>query len=565
MTKEQYIVTARKWRPLKFSEIAGQEHITTTLKNAIKSNRMHHAYLFSGPRGVGKTTTARIYARALNCLNPNDFEPCNECINCKAVLESKSLDIMEIDGASNNSVDDVRKLRDNAKYPPSNGEYKMYIIDEVHMLSTAAFNALLKTLEEPPPHLMFVFATTEAHKVPATILSRCQRFDFRRMESPVITDRLQMIAGKEGISIDEQSLLTIAKKADGSMRDAQSIFDQAVAFCGKDISYENLGEALHLIDLDYFFRISDAVSNSNLKEIFHISKDTLERGYDLRECLFGLIEHYRNVLTVKVTGNSDLIEAPDSFLRKYEEVSTSIDKSDVLRILSMLKNSEASLRFSPQPRITFELILVNIASMDKSVEIDEILNALGNNTALPEKKTPEVKFAPKPQPKKRKIADLKPKVEVNPPDIKPIDDIPKVSETIASNIRKTPRAEIETRWTSFLEQFGNGEYGLKNLKTCHFKFEDGMVHISTEDKFIFDNLELKRVKINDALDNFFSGQVGFNLSMNEYSGSPPETKSENLPEQDSSNSHDADDPNLHPIEKELIKLFDAVKVSRNDN
>jgi len=263
-----YIVTARKWRPLTFGDVIGQNHITQTLKNAIQSGRLHHAYLFCGPRGVGKTTTARILARAVNCLEPNDAEPCNKCINCIAVIEGRSVDIIEIDGASNNSVDDVRKLRENAKYPPSHGKYKMYVIDEVHMLSSSAFNALLKTLEEPPPHLMFVFATTEAHKVLPTITSRCQRYDFRRMETTEIVSRLKYIAERENVTIDEKSLMLIAKRADGSMRDSQSIFDQVIAFCGKKVEFHNTVDSLSLIDDEFFFRISRAALDKDIAQMF---------------------------------------------------------------------------------------------------------------------------------------------------------------------------------------------------------------------------------------------------------------------------------------------------------
>ncbi|HOQ49021.1 MAG TPA: DNA polymerase III subunit gamma/tau, partial [Candidatus Kapabacteria bacterium] len=308
MSKNQeFIVTARKWRPLTFNSVVGQEHITTTLKNAIKTGRIHHAYLFCGPRGVGKTTTARILARAVNCLQPIYAEPCNQCTNCEAALNNRSIDIIEIDGASNNSVDDVRTLRENAKYPPSQGKYKMYIIDEVHMLSTSAFNALLKILEEPPSHLLFVFATTEAHKVPATIISRCQRFDFRRMEIPDIVYQLRNIAQKEEISIDEESLITIAKKADGSMRDSQSIFDQVIALCGKNVSYSEMAKSLHLLDEDFFFQLSEAISNKDSAKVFELSQIVISQGYEIQEVLSGLLEHFRNILTVIITQNTKLL------------------------------------------------------------------------------------------------------------------------------------------------------------------------------------------------------------------------------------------------------------------
>ncbi len=412
----EFIVTARKWRPLKFGDVVGQLHVTVTLKNAIKTGRIHHAYLFSGPRGVGKTTTARILARAVNCENPVDTEPCNKCVSCLSVIEGRSLDVIEIDGASNNSVEDVRKLRENAKYPPVTGKYKMYIIDEVHMLSTSAFNALLKTLEEPPPHLLFVFATTEVHKLPATILSRCQRFEFRRMEIADTVGQLKYIAEQEGINIDEDSLLTIAKKADGSMRDGQSIFDQAVAFCGREIKYSDLADALHLVDQDFYFRITKAVKEKDLQDMFEITRLVVSKGYDLQVVLAGMLEHFRNLLALKVTGETSLIEGSSSYMEQYKKDAEFFEKGDLLRFMNLVSSASQGLKYAPQPRVKFELALLQLASMDTTVEISELINEIKGLKKNLNNGQKSVSVSPSPKPavnKKTGTGEPKPEVKHN--------------------------------------------------------------------------------------------------------------------------------------------------------
>jgi len=376
----EYIVTARKYRPLEFDEVVGQEHITRTLLNAIENNRVHHAYLFTGPRGVGKTTSARIYAKAVisKGLRDSGSDVSAESLN--------DLDIIEIDGASNNSVEDIRILRENAKYAPSVGRYKIYIIDEVHMLSTSAFNALLKTLEEPPPHLLFVFATTEPHKVPDTIISRCQRFDFRRMSIENIISQLGMIAEKDGITIDQQSLITIAKKADGSMRDSQSIFDQAVAFCGNNVQYKDLADALNLIDENFFFQISDYMIGSDSAGMLNVAYQISEKGYDLRETINGLLEHFRNIMVYSATKDERSVQVSLENILRLKQYVQQFTREDTIRVMSILNEHEKEVRFALQPQIICELMLIKPASFKKTKDLSVLIPAIETGIIPEEKK-----------------------------------------------------------------------------------------------------------------------------------------------------------------------------------
>jgi DNA polymerase-3 subunit gamma/tau len=374
-----FIVTARKWRPQRFDEVVGQEHITSTLKNAIKENRIPHAYLFTGPRGVGKTTTARILAKALNCENPQNVEPCNKCSTCLAIQNSQLMDIIEIDGASNRGIDEVRTLRDSVKYAPTKSKFKVYIIDEVHMLTRESFNAFLKTLEEPPEHTIFIFATTDAHKVPLTIISRCQRFDFRRIQLDKIKETLKMIAKEEKIEIDDTTLTTIAKKADGALRDAESYFDQVVSFCQGKIDPVIVSQMLNLINEEVFFKISDAVLDKNYKAVFEVTNIIYENGWDFTDFLDGLIEHFRNILSVLITNSTDAIESAEIFKKKYFDYIDKYSESDLLRLLNFLNKSQQEIRFSQNQKIKIEIILSHLIALEKTSTITDVLS--GFNTA----------------------------------------------------------------------------------------------------------------------------------------------------------------------------------------
>ncbi len=376
----QFQVTARKWRPTTFNEVVGQEHITSTLKNAIKNNRIAHAYLFTGPRGVGKTTTARLLAKALNCLNPKDYEPCNECEMCLSIINSQSFDIIEIDGASNRGIDEIRSLRDSVKYAPTKGKYKVYIIDEVHMLTKESFNAFLKTLEEPPAHTIFIFATTDIQKVPLTIISRCQRFDFRRIQLNTTKELLKKIADSEGIDIDDKTLTIIAKKADGALRDAESYFDQVVAFCGSKIDSETAAEMLNLIDEDIFFKVSDAVLQKDFKVVFDVTSYVYEKGWSFTDLLDGLTEHFRNILTVVLTQKTELVESTEVYKKRYMDYIDKFSEADLLRLLNFISKVIQEMKFSQNHKLKVEIALSHMIGLERSSTITELLSSLSDDS-----------------------------------------------------------------------------------------------------------------------------------------------------------------------------------------
>ena len=372
-----YEVLARKYRPQNFSELAGQEHVSRTLQNAIDSGRVAHAFLFTGARGVGKTSTARIMAKTLNCEKGVTHEPCNVCPQCIEITKGTSTDVFEIDGASNNGVDDVRDLRDNIKYLPSHSRYRIIIIDEVHMLSTNAFNALLKTLEEPPEHVKFIFATTEPHKLPVTILSRCQRFDFKRVTLPKIIARLREIADKESVAISDASLALIARKGDGSMRDSLTAFDQVLAFCGNSVSDEDVGTLLGTIDRRLLSEISAAVFGGDTQGVLAGIKQVDLVGYNMRQFCQELIEHFRNLLVIRsVKRPEEILDLAAAEIEELQQQSLHITAQDIQRRLTLLVKAETEMAYASFPRLIVEMALLKATLLAPLVPIQELIDKI---------------------------------------------------------------------------------------------------------------------------------------------------------------------------------------------
>lgn len=361
---ENFIVSARKYRPDSFDTVVAQASITNTLKNAIKSNQLAHAYLFCGPRGIGKTTCARIFAKTINCtsLTP-ETEACNECDSCKAFISNRSFNIHELDAASNNSVDDIRNLTDQVRIPPQMGKYSVYIIDEVHMLSPQAFNAFLKTLEEPPRHAIFILATTEKHKIIPTILSRCQIYDFNRMKVSDITSHLEFIAEKEHVEFEKEGLNIIARKADGAMRDALSIFDQIVSFSGKKVSYQDVISNLNVLDYDYYFRLVEQFQKNEVADVLTTFNDILNHGFDGHHFLNGLSNHLRDLLVCKDKVTLQLLEVGGDIKERYKAQATLCETDFLLNAIQLSTECEMQYKSSQNKRLLVELTLIRIAQL----------------------------------------------------------------------------------------------------------------------------------------------------------------------------------------------------------
>lgn len=374
---KEYIVSARKYRPMTFDAVVGQSALITTLKNAVKSGKLAHAYLFCGPRGVGKTTCARIFAKAINCLSPTpDGEACNECESCKAFNEQRSYNIFELDAASNNSVENIKSLMDQTRIPPQVGKYKVFIIDEVHMLSTSAFNAFLKTLEEPPAHVIFILATTEKHKILPTIISRCQIYDFERMGTTDIINHLKNVAQQEGITYEDTALNIIAEKADGGMRDALSVFDQAASFCQGNITYDKVLQDLNVLDADNYFKMVDLCLENKVSDVMVLLNSILARGFDGGHLTNGLASHIRNVLMAKDAQTLPLLEVSEQQRQKYQQQAQKCPTKFLYQALKILNRCDVNYRQSSNKRLLVELTLIEVA---QATQADDASDGAGRS------------------------------------------------------------------------------------------------------------------------------------------------------------------------------------------
>ncbi|MDQ7817134.1 MAG: DNA polymerase III subunit gamma/tau [Melioribacteraceae bacterium] len=530
-----YIVTARKWRPQTFEDVVGQEHITTTLKNALLNNRIAHAYLFAGPRGVGKTTTARILAKVLNCLHPKNGEPCNECEMCQSFLTSQTLDIIEIDGASNRRIEEIRTLRESVKYAPTKGNCKVYIIDEVHMLTNESFNALLKTLEEPPEHTVFIFATTDVHKVPLTIISRCQRFDFRRIEMAAIKKLLKEIANAEKIEIDDMALSIIAKKADGALRDAQSLFDQVISFSSGNVQSDIISKMLNLIDEEIYFTISDSILEKNYKAAFDVAQKIYENGWNFIDFLNGLNEHFRNIMTVVIRKKSDLIESAEIYKEKYLEYADKFSEGDLLRLLNYINKTQYELKTSSNQKLKIEIALCHLIGLERSATISEILSKISSGTISEPVKNYSTGSGG---------ASIKPPVSslsnvriVDKSEIK----IPVVKEFIPPVAKDSSEFDqIISKWESFVEQVKTDKYffGAILLNSNPVDFNNDKLNIEVEHNDDWDIISDNKLYLDKKTKEIFGKKVEFINVGGKKSAGVKKSSSAKTPRHNSSTSAD---------------------------
>jgi DNA polymerase-3 subunit gamma/tau len=548
----EYIVTARKWRPMRFEDVVGQEHVTATLRNAIASRRLAHAYLFSGPRGVGKTTTARLLAKVVNCRAPVDGNPDNTCEHCVEVNEGRSFDVQEIDGASNRGVEEIRNLRESVRYAPTKAASKVYIIDEVHMLTKEAFNALLKTLEEPPAHVLFIFATTELQKLPATILSRCQRFEFRRIPVERIKENLAAIARAEHLSLDDESLQLIARKGDGSLRDAQSTFDMVISLCGTTVTAPQIIEALNVVDQEMYFRVTDLIQTHDTAGALAIVEEVVHRGFDLKEFADGLVEHLRNLLIARATGATNLIEASDVYRKRYVDASATFSIPDLIRFQRLLAGTSNAFRWVSQPRFKLEADLVQLMTLPSAQDVGEVLKELdevkkklrGNSPAAPAGEAPPHTSAPSPAKVRPGLTPLR--ASEQRPVASSVESVPARTEGPAAPApsARINAGEVLSRWKEFADLVRRRRISLGTTidATKPVGVEGALIKVRCADRFHADQIMRNRESLSELLEEVFHVRMRLDPIV-EAGSSDPQEASGDTPEEEH--------PMLKVIRKEL--------------
>ncbi len=526
-----YQVLSLKLRPQRFDEVVGQTHVTRTLQNAIGLDRVAHGYIFSGPRGVGKTTTARILAKVLNCKNPKDNNPCGTCVNCTEITQGSNLDVQELDGASNRGIDEMRDLREAVKYPPNNSKYRIYIIDEVHMLTREAFNALLKTLEEPPPHVIFIMATTDAHKVPATILSRTQRFDFKHISINDISEYLKQILESENIKYDTDGIRLIAQKADGSLRDSLSLLDQTIAYASDALDVETIRDVLGIIKENVFLNIIQTIEKRDHKEVIHQLSQLIDAGYAISDFISGFNEFLRNCMIQK-TGESAKLNLSENSLN-WLQTGCRFSTADFLRMLDLSLQFESKLRFLQQPQISLEALFIKLSMMDASVDIASILSGEVPKTISvkkPESQKPSI-TTKKPD---SSLVQTEPMESPQPTENNPVTEKlttptpPVVSEPVPQQVRNLTLEDFNNSWIEIIEGLEE-----KNSKIAHFLEEaklssfDGkqlLIELVNGHRFHLKTLEKDAEQIASVINDKLNQKIRIKFHIQENNEEKPEKK-----------------------------------------